>query len=472
MNDNAHRSDASTTDVTLAGVRFRSPIGLAPIGGGSHWGRPDPDPEREREVCLDLLLQNVRAGSSCVYLNFSYLTEQTFLKLRGGEPPAPAGPAAPGGPGAPGERFMRAGTPVAPYGVEGLFSTVSPGPSPPDPQREVSRLRWQAGLVAELKERKPEGVPIIGGLIGCGGLPDAYVDAARECEKMGVDLLEINFHCPLQAGQRDGVDNALEHRFPPVSQGGLLTESPDVVEAVVRGVAQAVSIPVGAKFSAEVGFPRIVRLARLVRDAGAKYISVGGAAVSIAPPDIYNRGRPLWPFVDGNPFCLTSGSWMRRVCYRDVAAVARFAPGLDIIASGGLVTPQHCVEAMMLGATMAQLCTGVMEQGRGLLRRSNVFLRDFLAEQGYGGARELVGLGLPFVKYAEDLDVLGGRVVSTVDETKCTKCLHCLDNLCVAIGREQDRITVDADKCTGCGACTIACEADAFRLDKRGGDHL
>jgi len=468
MTDNVRRNGSSNTGVTLAGVGFRSPIGLAPIGGGSHWGKPDADPDREREICLDLMLRNVEAGSSCLYLNFSYLTEETFRKLSGGAPPRTE----PDRARPPGERFMKAATPAAPYGLEGLYSAVSPGPSAPDPQREPARLLWQAGLVAALKERRPEGVPIIAGLIGCGGLPDAYVDAARKCEELGVDLLEINFHCPLQAGQRDGAENALEQRFPPVSRGGLLIESPDAMQAIVKGVADAVSIPVGAKFSAEVGFPRIVRLARLIKDAGAQYISVGGAAVSIAPPDIYNRGRPLWPFVDGNPFCLTSGSWMRRVCYRDVAAVAEFVPGLDIMASGGLVTPEHCIEAMMLGATVTQLCTGVMEQGRGLLRRSNAFLRDFLAGQGYGGAQELVGLSRPYFKYADDLDVMGGRVFSTVDETKCTHCMRCLDNLCVAIFSEQGRITVDRDRCTGCGACTIVCQDGAFRLDKETGDHL
>lgn len=243
-----------------------------------------------------------------------------------------------------------------------------------------------------------------------------------------------------------------------------MAEHPDVVEEIVRAVVGAVKIPVGAKFSAEVGFPRIVDMARRVKAAGAKYIHVGGAAVGIVPPDIYNGGKPLWPFIDGNPFCLTSGSWMRRVCYRDVAAVARFVPGLDIVASGGLVTPEHCVEAMMLGATVTQLCAGVIEQGRSLLRRSNTFLQDFLVEQGYGSAQELVGLGQPYIKYPEDVDLMPGQIVSAFDEAKCTRCGHCMNNLCLAIRSEHGTIAVDTDKCTGCGACTIACPVDAFTL--------
>ena len=43
-------------DVVVAGVRFRSPIGLAAIGGGSHFGKPDADPELEEDVQLQFLL--------------------------------------------------------------------------------------------------------------------------------------------------------------------------------------------------------------------------------------------------------------------------------------------------------------------------------------------------------------------------------------------------------------------------------
>lgn len=460
MREEDRSSDMRGLGVTLAGVRFKSPIGLAPIGGGSHFGGPDADPDREDQISLRFLLDHVKAGSNCLYLNFSYLTEATLRKLvDGGPPKVPSDPSK-----APGERFMRAVTPAAPYGVEGLYSTVTPGPSTPTIEREEARLRAQKRLMESLVRERPPEVPIIAGVIGCGGLPDAYVEEAKISVELGADLVEVNFHCPLQAGLGGAVDNALEHRFPPFSQGGLMIEHPDAMQEIVREVVKAVGVPVGVKFSAEVGFPRIVGLARMVKEAGAKYISVGGAAVSIAPPDIYNRGRPSWPLVDGNPFCLTSGSWMRRVCYRDVAAVARFVPGLDIIASGGLVVPQHCVEAMMLGATLTQLCTGVLEQGRGLLRRSTAFLRDFLASEGYGSAQELVGLGQPFIAYAEDIDVMGGRVVSVVDETRCTGCKRCLDSLCVAIRSEDGRVVVDEDKCTGCGACTIVCGEDAFAL--------
>ena len=460
MTESARRSAQARLGVTLAGVELRSPIGLAPIGGGCHFGKQDEDPDRELETHLQFLLEHVRAGSSFLYLNISYLTEATLLRLLGGEGLGDrAGSNAPWG-----ERFMRAGTPLAPYGIEGLYSTVSPGPQTPSIAAEESLLSSQKRLIEALRRELPPGVALIGGVIGCGGLPDAYVDGARKCEELGFDLIELNFHCPLQAGMKGAVESSSARVFPPFSQGGLLAEHPELVEEIVGQVVKAVGTPVGAKFSAEAGFPRIVQLAKRTRDAGARYIGVGGAAVGIAPPDIYNRGRPLWPFVSGSPFCLTSGSWVRRVCYRDIAAVARFVPGLDIAASGGMVTPEHCVEAMMLGATVTQVCTGVMEQGRGLLRRSNRFLENFVAEQGYAGAKDLIGLGQPYIDYPEEIDMMAGRVVSRIDEEKCTGCGRCLDNLCIAIYSEDDKVAVDAGRCTGCGACTVACRSDAFGL--------
>jgi dihydroorotate dehydrogenase/Pyruvate/2-oxoacid:ferredoxin oxidoreductase delta subunit len=463
MMESALESDLHRLDVTLAGVRFRSPIGLAAIGGSRHFGKQETDRDREDEVSLRFLLSNIKNGSAYIYLNVSYLTERTLRRLLEEtgcrdrpEPPVVWA-----------ERFMRAETPVDPYGVEGLYSAVRPGPSAPSIEAEEALLASQKRLMLALEGRKPANVPIIGGVVGCGGLTDAYVEAAQKCEELGLDLIELNFHCPLQAGMRGGVEDSLAKRFPPFSQGGLMGEHPDVVEEIVRAVVEAVRIPVGAKFSADVGFPRIVGLARRIKDAGAKYIHVGGAAMGVAPPDIYNRGKPSWPFMDGNPFCLTSGSWMRRVCYRDVAAVARFVPGLDIVASGGLVTPEHCVEAMMLGATLTQLCTGVLEQGRSLLRRSNAFLQDFLVEQGYEGAQDLIGLSQPYIKYPEDVDMMAGQIVCELDEEKCTRCGQCLNNLCVAIHSYHGAIRVDREKCTGCGACALACRLDALSLALR-----
>lgn len=445
---------APSLDVTLAGVHFRSPIGVAAIG--HHSGQEAPG-ESGGELDAGVLLKHIQAGAGFVYVNGMYVTEATQKKLmeRARFEEVHHLSAA-------GERYMKAETPSAPYGLEGLYSVMAPFWANADTAKVL--VVDTETLMRILKEKKPADVPIICGVLGIDDLPDSYVDGARRCEELGADLIELNFCCPGPATMRGGVDDYFQKRFPPRVQGILIGEHPDLVEAIVREVAKAVKIPVGAKVSAETGFPRIVGLAKGIRDAGAKYINVVGAAIGIAPPDIYNHGKPLWPFMDGNPFCLTSGSWLRRVCYRDVAAIARFVPGIDIAAAGGLVMPEHCIEAMMLGATLTELCTGVIEQGRGLIRQSTKFMRNFLTEQGYHSAQELIGLGQPYIKYPEDVDMMVGKAVCRLDEGKCTRCGRCLDGICIALYSDHGKIKIKEERCAGCGGCILACPSNALKL--------
>jgi len=118
----------------------------------------------------------------------------------------------------------------------------------------------------------------------------------------------------------------------------------------------------------------------------------------------------------------------------------------------------------MLGATLTQVCAGVMDQGNGLLRRAHRFLGTFLAEQGYAGAEELIGLGGAYLGYPDELELQSGEVVAEVDQETCERCGRCTDNLCIALDSRDGKTSVDSGTCSGCGACTIACRSGALRL--------
>lgn len=445
---------APSLEVTFAGLKFRSPIGVGAVG--RPFGK-SVTPELHAEV----LLKHVEAGAGYIVIPAGgYATQETIRKIEARAKPEERRSSFPSG-----MRIIRAYTPVGPYGygVEGIYTLGWAGFM--DTESGKERTQDAEAVMKIVKERKPKDVRIIINTLGYGDLPDSYVDSAKRWEQLGADLIELNLSCPGQPTMRNAVEDFQEKRFAARWYGSVIGELPDIVENITREVAKAVSIPVGVKLSPETGLLRVVGLARRIRDAGAKWVQSVNCGISIAPPDIYNRGKPVWPFTDGNPFVGIAGSWLRPQSYKHVAAVARFAPGIDIAAAGGLMTPEHCVEVMMLGARQVQLCTGIIEKGRKLIRQCDSFLKKFMVEQGYRSVEEIIGLGQQYIKYLEEVDrSVGGEVVAVIDDTKCTNCGVCTDQFCVALYREDGQVKVNEKNCNGCGCCMTGCPVDAIKL--------
>jgi dihydroorotate dehydrogenase/Pyruvate/2-oxoacid:ferredoxin oxidoreductase delta subunit len=441
-------------ETKFAGLNFRSPIGVGAIG------RPE-GANLTPELHAQVLLKHVDAGVGYIYMpTCSYATKKTIRKVKAMAKPDRVHLRFP-----PGTRTISSVTPVAPYGVEGIFTLVT-HPAWMTIERDAEEVEHSLRVMDIVRKRKPQDVLLIANTRGYGSLPDSYVDAAKFWEEQGVDMIEVNLSCPAQPSMTGAVEDYLEQTFSTRWPGALIGQIPDMVENITREVVKAVKIPVGIKLSPETGFPAIVGMARRIRDAGAKFISTVNCAVSIAPPDIYNHGKPLYPFLNGHAFSGSTGSWLRMICYKDVAAIARFAPGIDITAAGGAVIPEHCVEMMMLGARLVQVTTGMMEQGRSLLRRCNSFLKKFMIEQGYRSTEEIIGLGQKYIKYLDELDMSAGKVKAVTDEEKCTNCGVCADQICTVRYMENGRLKVNDANCTGCGSCLISCRVNAIRLVK------
>ena len=439
-------------DTTFAGIEFRSPIGVGAIG--KPWGK-NVTPSEHAEV----LLKHAESGAGYICIPTCwYSTAETREKLR--ETARREHRSIPVR--AKQTRAIKIQTPVSPYGLEGMYFIIAPFWNDLAWSDQVSAHSEE--LTKILAEKKPNDVRLIANVGGLSSLPETYVDGAHKWQELGADLIEINVSCGLPLTMTGAVEDFMEKKFPPRFQGALLGDHVDIVEEIVKNVVKRVNIPVGVKISPETGFPRVVELARRIRDAGGKWIHAVNMAVGIAPPDIYHGGRPLWPFADGNPFVSASGSWLRIKCYTDVATIGRFVPGIDIAAAGGLVIPEHVVEVMMLGAGLVQLCTGVIERGRKLIRLCDRFLRRFMIEQGYQTVEEIVGLGQRYIKYNEEVDLMAGKIIAKTDESKCDGCGACVDNICIARYREKKIVKTREEKCAGCGGCILACPNNAIKL--------
>jgi nifR3 family TIM-barrel protein len=128
------------------------------------------------------------------------------------------------------------------------------------------------GVSAALRSRKPpksfrylyfepEEHPISAQLFGAD--PDVMADAARVCQDLGFDILDINFGCPV-------------NKVVKCNGGsGLLRDLP-LVERLLRTVRSAISIPFTMKFRAGWNDGELVHLqmARLAEDSGLQAIAL------------------------------------------------------------------------------------------------------------------------------------------------------------------------------------------------------
>jgi nifR3 family TIM-barrel protein len=128
------------------------------------------------------------------------------------------------------------------------------------------------GVSASLRARKPtktlkylhfepEEHPISAQLFGAD--PDVMADAARVCEDLGFDILDINFGCPV-------------NKVVKCNGGsGLLRDLP-LVERLLKTVRSAISIPFTMKFRAGWNDDELVhvRMAHLAEDCGLQAVAL------------------------------------------------------------------------------------------------------------------------------------------------------------------------------------------------------
>jgi tRNA-dihydrouridine synthase B len=98
-----------------------------------------------------------------------------------------------------------------------------------------------------------------------GSEPSAMAEAARMVEAAGADLVDINFGCPVKKVTKTGA-------------GAMCLEEPDRASAIVRAVAEAVSVPVSVKMRRGVE-----NGSRICLDLGPRLVDAGAATLTLHP---------------------------------------------------------------------------------------------------------------------------------------------------------------------------------------------
>jgi len=412
---------------TLAGVKFLSPIGVA-----SH----APKQPFTIETLAELYLEYVKAGAAYIH---------TPCILNATEP-----------------RTGRFGF---------FYRTKDWGPSSAGLiTKEIWRPDEGLKLISILKRKLPKDVRLIGNIMGTGAEPESWVEISKQVEGAGVDLIELDISCSFGVAELgDRVLGFLKDEKVPTGAGVLLGDTPELVCPVIQAVGKKVSIPVGAKLAPETGFPRLLTIVDALKSipGGRGWVSCINAFASIfAPPDIYNEGKSCFQGAKWIPWGGIWGEQIRAVLYRDVAMIAKYAPGIDIAAIGGLMKPEYMIEAMMLGAKLTEVSSGLLMKGMQFIRNSTRFLERYLEETNYGSVSKVVGKSLEYVgKPFEEIPL--PELVAQTDASKCTGCKICIENLCPAGYIEDEVAHVRLELCSGCGLCVANCPTGARSLIPR-----
>jgi len=222
----------------------------------------------------------------------------------------------------------------------------------------LERNRTALKLVATSAEDRPLAIQLF------GAVPEEMRDAAIMCEEMGVQSVDINMGCPVR-------------KVVNIGGGSAMMTELDKTAALVRGMIDAVKIPITAKMRLGWDEDNLTapNLARTLEDAGCAAVFVHG------------RTR--------------AQGFSGRVNLDGIRAVVDAVNAIPVIGNGDVTTPEAAVH--MMNATG---CNGV-SIGRGAFYDPWIFKRtahlletgELLPEPNFN--ERIRVLKLHFERYAE-----------------------------------------------------------------------
>lgn len=216
----------------------------------------------------------------------------------------------------------------------------------------------------EIREAKKGGVPVIGSVFG--GDEDEMASLAKAMAKAGADAVELNLSCPHAKGY-----------------GSELGSDPDRVRTVCKKAKKGLKVPLFAKLTPNTS--SVSELAVAAEEGGADAIvainTLKGMAISPVArmPILANKYGGL------------SGPAIKPVGIRCVYEIHE-AVKIPIIGVGGITNSMDALEYIMAGASAVQIGTAVWSEGVEVFAKVNAGLMKFMAENGYGTVREMVGV--------------------------------------------------------------------------------
>jgi dihydropyrimidine dehydrogenase (NAD+) subunit PreA len=314
-------------------------------------------------------------------------------------------------------------------------------------------LEENLDYLKRLKKDYPNKV-IIASILGIDEAEWTYL--AEQVTAAGADIIECNFSCPHMSG--DGL-------------GSDVGQDPELVALYTKATRKGTNLPILAKMTPNIGNMEIPAIAAMENGA------TGIAAINTIK-SIMNIGLDNFvsePYVDGKSAVGGySGKTVKPIALRFIHDMKKH-PKLEdapISGMGGIETWKDAAEFLALGCENLQITTSVMQYGYRIIEDLIGGLTHYLEQQGYNAVDDMVGMALPKVVAAEDLN-RHSISYPKFDRNKCIGCgrcyISCYDggHQAILLNEVDHKPRLIPDKCVGCHLCGLVCPVGAITAGKR-----
>lgn len=268
---------------------------------------------------------------------------------------------------------------------------------------------------------------------------------AKKVTEAGADIIECNFSCPQMTSSTMGSD---------------VGQNPELVEKYTRAVVESTHLPVVAKMTPNIGNMEIPALA--AKRGGASGIAAINTIKAITNIDLENL--TAMPVVNAkSSISGYSGAAVKPIALRFITQLKQNEELKDmpITGMGGIETWRDALEFLLVGSGNLQVTTSVMQYGYRIVEDLISGLSHYMEDNGFEKVEDMIGLALPNIIPAEDID-RSFKIIPKINEEKCVGCgrcyVSCYDAAHQAIDWDKEnRKPVINDNCVGCHLCLNVC---------------